>query len=284
MLGTIVGPRRWRSDDGVVLPFVDDRGTIRIGGVLRPRPNFGAVKGWKAAGLPIVPRAQWEERDYTTFKAPILDQAQTASCTGHGTATAMARAWQMAGHAPRAFSACYIYGKINGGLDQGAIVSDAATQLLAGVCTETTVPEGMIYARQFPPGADAEAARFRAEDCYHLGTYDEIVSALMYGWLPVFGILVGDDFGNLDADGVSPVGGDSGHCLTGAGLKFTRSRAMAVETQNSWGPAWGDSGFTRLIEGHFTFGMNYMGGLDAFAIRATLDDPADPTNPPPVIA
>jgi intein/homing endonuclease len=198
------------------------------------------------------------------------------NCVGHGSVTAFTRAWSITGHPIRKFSSCYIYGNINGGRDQGAIVSDAMDLLLSkGTCLESTVPEGMIFRRQFPAGADAEAQKYRAFDCYHLGSFDEIGSALVMGDPVCFGIMVGARFNNLDSEGVPPVGGNGGHCLEGHGLVRLKSGKWGVRTQNSWSVDWGNGGCCVLIEGHFTYGQNYMGGLDAFAIRATADAPDD---------
>src|SRR5436309_402079 len=122
MAGTFVTDSLWRSDDGVHLPYVPDHaGTPRILGALRPRPNFGAVPRYHTSNH-IYPRSQWKEVDYSHFECPVLDQHATAACVGHGAVTGFTRAWLMAGRAPRHFSACYVYGRINGGIDQGAIV------------------------------------------------------------------------------------------------------------------------------------------------------------------
>jgi hypothetical protein len=61
-----------------------------------------------------------------------------------------------------------------------------------------------------------------------------------------------------------------------------KSGKWGVRTQNSWSADWGNAGCCVLIEGHYTYGQNYMGGLDAFAIRGTADAPDDDDNPPVV--
>jgi hypothetical protein len=281
--GRIVSATHWQTETGEHLPYVvDGKGVPRVLARLRPRADFGRMKSWRAT-QPVIPRDQWVECDYSHFNAPILDQGQHGSCVGHGSVTAFTRAWSITGHPIRKFSSCYIYGNINGGRDQGAIVSDAMDLLLSkGTCLESTVPEGMIFRRQFPAGADAEAQKYRAFDCYHLGSFDEIGSALMMGDPVCFGIFVGARFNNLDPEGVPPVGGNGGHCLEGHGLVRLKSGKWGVRTQNSWSVDWGNGGCCVLIEGHYTYGQNYMGGLDAFAIRGTADAPDDDDNPPVV--
>lgn len=288
----LISPSRWRTDDGHELPVhIEPSGEVRVLAALRPRPNYGALPRWRDV-KPIVPRSSWQRRDYSNFQCPLLDQRQTSSCVGHGADTGFTRAWLMAGHPLVRFSACYIYGKINGGQDQGAVVSDAMTQLMTGgVCLETTVPEGMIYARDFPPNADAEAANYKILDAYHVGTFDEIASAIMMGYTVVDGIVVGDNFSDLDRFGVPPIvptGQPGGHCTECHGLIQLPGGVLAgqwgIEKQNSWGYGWANGGMFVIGEPHYQVAAQAMGLIDAFAIRAVGDVPADPDNPPVVPA
>jgi hypothetical protein len=290
MAGRIVSATHWETADGIQLPYVvDDRGIPRVLAVLRPRPNFGSLPRWRDH-QPVIPRSDWGAVDWAAaFPVAVRDQGQHGSCVGHGSVSAFDRAWIMAGHAPKQFSSCYIYGKINGGRDQGAIVSDAADLLVkVGTCLESTVPEGQVYERTFPPGADVEAARFRAADAYHVGTPDEVGSAILCGYDVVHGIWVGDYYSQLDAGGVPPVGGNGGHCQESCGLVRIAAGRYAgqwgFKTQNSWSTQWGDDGFCVLTDDHLTWNQQAFGGLDAFAIRAVADDPTDPANPPIAIA
>jgi hypothetical protein len=284
-MGRPISGSVWRTDDGHELPYVvDHTGEARILAALPPKPLFGGMPRW-ADHQPVIPRDQWEERDYSHFNAPILDQGNTGSCVGHGSATGQTRAMRMAGQSFIRLSACFIYGLINGGRDQGAVVSDAMDVLLrTGVCPESTVPEGMIYARQFPKSATVEAHDYRAGDCYHAATFDELASGIMMAWIPVYGIVVGDNFGDLDSEGAcpaTPTGSRGGHCLTGFGLKRRGAGEWAMKTQNSWSQRWGDSGTVAVPQSMFTYAASVYGGqLDAFLIRATLDPPRDPNNPP----
>lgn len=287
-----IGGHVWVSDDGPTLPVhIDTGGAPRVLAALRPHPHFG---GFPRAmdRITLIPRNHWTQVDLSRFQTPILDQGQTASCVGHGACTGFTRAWQMSGHPLVRFSPTYVYGKINGGQDQGAVVSDALTQLIdGGICREETVPEGDIYSANYPPAADAEAANYRMQDdVLHAGTFDEIVSGLLLGWLPVFGIVVGNSFSRVDAGGVPGVGGggEGGHCLTGCGVAQVPSGSYrgqwAVLTQNSWGQSWGMGGFCNLTLQHFTYMAQWMGGLDCFLIRGVLDAPDDAVNPPSAIS
>lgn len=284
MPGNPVSSTHWQTPDGAVLPYVvDPAGKVRILAALPKRRRLGGPRRL-ADVAQVIPRSQWQEVDMSGYACPVLDQGETSSCTGHGTATAFTRAWLKAGHALRRFSPCYVYGQVNGGRDQGAYVADTATELTTkGICLESTVPEGMIYTRQFPSDADAEAARFKAGDVLACNTFDELGTAILLEYPVVFGIMVGQAFvmGQLDAEGVAPRGTEAGgHCLAGHGLVMTRGSGWTVPTQNSWSTAWGMGGFCLLSEASFVDGQE--AGLDAYAIRVVRDDPQDPGNPPQV--
>jgi hypothetical protein len=85
------------------------------------------------------------------------------------------------------------------------------------------------------------------------------------------GIYVGDNFPNLDANGVAPLpaGGGGGHCLLGCGLKKSSQYGWLIKVQNSWSSEFGMNGYCYIHQGHFR-----MMQPDAFAIQqvATQDD------------
>ena len=262
---------------------VDETGQRRILACLPPRPDRGGLMAWSEA-MPVIPRSQWRNTNHKAFYAPILDQGQHGSCVGHGSVTTFQRAWAMAGGTQKDFSACYIYGNINGGRDAGAIISDALTCLQQkGVCLLSTVPEGMIYRSQFPASADQEAAHAKVAKAYHCQSFDDMGSALMMGFMLCYGIRVGGSFqaAHFDSNGIAPIAGGMGnHCMAGVDLKILADGTATVLNQNSWG-AWGADGFCYLVEGHFFNGSN---DPDVFAVQCPVpdsDEAAD--NIPPVI-
>lgn len=261
----------------LALPYVIQDGQKRIFGCLPPRPNFQAVPRW-ANVMPVIPRARWKETNPDNFGARVLDQDGHGSCVGHGSTTAYEMAWLRAGGPPVAFAACYVYGQINGGRDQGAIVGDAMRELIdKGVCTEAMVPPGKIYSRSFPAGADAEAAKYKVREAYSCATYDEICTALQMGWTVSYGIMVGNNFGDLDSNGIAPLprGGGGGHCLCTYCLKNIGGKWI-IWTRNSWNTSYGQNGECGITEQH----MDRPGQIDAFAIQAVVPDAM--TDLPPV--
>lgn len=201
------------------------------------------------------------------------------SCVGHGSASGFMRARSLAGQPKVQLSSCYIYGCLNGGRDEGAVVSDAGALIQKGVCLETTVPEGKIYKSQFPANADAEASKYQAEEIYAAESFEDLGSGMMMDFIPVIGILVGSNFGQLDKNGVAPLpaGGGGGHCLTNCGMVFnTDLKEWVFDTQNSWGTTFGRNGFCYLRQGHYE---NSRMPLDAFLIKAVKTSPGDDVPP-----
>lgn len=258
------------------LPYVESDGVPRVLACLPPRPGSGGLPKWSAS-QPTLPRSQWRAVSYARPDLPVLDQGPYGSCVGHGACSGFTLAWLLGGGTFHRLSSCFLYGLINGGRDAGAVVSDAMTTLEAtGICLEDEVPEGMIYRSRFPVSAFDTARRFRLSMAYHCRTFDEIGSALQLGFIPVYGIQVGPDFGQLDEEGVAPVGGRGGHCLFGRGMKLSRQGEWLIETQNSWGERFGLHGACYLREAHFG------DDCDAFAIQATCEDPQETDLPPSI--
>lgn len=263
----------YRLPDGSVLPHYNDGTAWRALGCLPPRPNFGGFPGY-GDSLPMVPRSEWRDIDFSGYNAPILDQGQHGSCVGHGAVTAFWRTWLVQNFTPHEFSACFIYALGNGGRDQGMIISDALEILQKyGVCLLSEVPEGQIWRQNIPASAYETAKRFKVGKAYHCRTFDEIGSALQSGYQVVYGILVGGDFGDLDREGVAPAHpGTGNHCMTGCGMVKLPSGRWAIKNQNSWGTRWGNNGMCYLVEDHF----NHT-DPDAFAIELDSRDPQDLT-------
>lgn len=271
---------RYHEDSGH--PMIHEGGAWRVLAALPGRMAYAGIQSWDAS-KPLVPREQWPEFSFKAFTSPVLDQGETSSCVGHASAAAFRRAWCISGQEDHAFNPFWIYGLINGGRDQGAIVGDAVDAMTKyGVAYDGPVADGDLpHQLYFPqqlqamPATLAKAKRFRVVECWHLRgprIFDQIGSALALGYVCVSGILVGQNFGQLDAEGVAPLPDTvlGGHALHHLGLKQTRAGAWVIETQNSWSQEWGLSGYCYLQQGAWSGGMS-----DAFAILADSVDPQD---------
>jgi hypothetical protein len=182
--------------------------------------------------------SQWQEIDYEWYKNPILDQGMTSSCTGHGCCAGMQLSYMQSGRTLQEFNPYFIYGLVNGGRDAGAMISDCLTALMQyGVCPKNDLQQNMMFKEQFPQQAFDDAKRFKLTEAYKCDTFEEICAAITLGFVCPLGIMVGDNFPNLDSQGVAPLpaGGGGGHCILGMGIKKSSRYGWLIKVQNSWG-------------------------------------------------
>lgn len=256
-------------------PSIDFDGHPRILAALPP-VDFGNLPKFRTALLTEykaqpLPRSEWVEFDFTDSKIPILDQNGYGSCTGHGICTAFTKAWVRGGQKYKAFSPVWTYGLTNGGVDKGAVISDGVRVLQSqGICLASQVPEGDIYASNYPKKAYTSALNYKLQDAYHLETPDDVGTAIQLGFDVVFGMTVGDNFADLDAEGFAPPvprGRIGGHCMCdGEGMKESTQWGWGIKVRNSWGTRFGLNGFVYVSIDHSL--TCYNQGLDAYAIRS----------------
>ena len=204
------------------------------------------------------------------------------NCVANGATAALRKARFLAGMSDVRLAPGNLYSQINGGQDQGAVISDSLTALQqTGVITSATLgsDEKPFYTRQQPSGWKKEAARFRIEEAYHCANFDDMATALQLGYVVVYGIQVGNNFNSFTADGVAGISsGPGNHCMCSEGLHKLPSGEWALDNVNSWGAAWGPwkNGRCYLVEQHFLGGDQ----PDAFAVKTAVEDPLDPIKPP----
>lgn len=191
----------------------------------------------------VVPRSAWVEFSLRPLGTTRWDQNGHGSCVGHGSGKAFMYAWLASGQTRQEFSPTFLYGLINGGMDQGAIVGDALIALQQkGIALMSQVPESMVFQRQFPQEAFDTAKRFKIDpsQSFNCPSFDEIASAILTGCPVSFGVEIGQAF-NPDSNGIIPDqrGGGGGHCMCAMGLKNIGGR-WYLEVENSWGRQWGE--------------------------------------------
>jgi len=270
------------------LPFVVVGGEKRYLAALPPsKAKLAKPKGgkWKDSGNPTIPRAQWREisrRNLFPADQWIYDQDGIGSCVGNGSTGALRRVRYLSGMSDVRLAPGCTYAQINGGRDQGAVISDSLTALQkTGTITSKTLggDEKPFYLKQLPAGWQQEAARFKIEEAFHCETFDEIGSALQCGFIVVYGIQVGNNFNSFTGEGVAGVSsGPGNHCMMADGMHKLSNGQWALDNVNSWGTTWGPwkNGRCYLVEGHFQHGDQ----PDAYAVKTATVDPLDPHKPP----
>lgn len=205
-------------------------------------------------------------RDLTTtgFEAPIWDQGQTGSCTGHGTGAGVSYARAKQGEPFIDISRLFIYWNARAlegttGSDAGASVADAiqASQV-NGDCPYTDLPTDPALVT-VPPTATAVADAVFHKALTATRILGSTAASFDYHFkhcldqllLPVvFGFTVYESFESdaVAASGIVPMPAASeqvmgGHCVEAVG--YDDASAM-VTCRNSWGIGWGLKGYFKI--------------------------------------
>ena len=205
----------------------------------------------------------------------ILNQKNTSSCVAHATTTGMEILYKQRQNVEKNFNPFFMYALINGGADDGAYISDAMDAAMKyGICEIGSFPSDKVYYKNsLTKTAYDNAARFKLDQAYRCTSFDQICQAINLGFVVNIGIYVGNNFANVDSEGIAPLLRTSvgGHSMLACGLKYHSKYGWLVKVQNSWGVNFGINGYCYLRKEAF-------GGrdLDCFAFQGVLDDPKDP--------
>lgn len=208
----------------------------------------------------------------------IGNQGNLGSCNGYAGAKALEKARVLRGLSHVKLSGEYLYGRINGGRDQGSMLDDGMEELEKfGCATEATTERRKFYTpRTVPEAAKQEAKRFRAR-CRRIDTEIQFASALIRDWVIVNAVHVGGGYQRLDKDGVRGASlGDGNHATHCVDLRI-RSDEFQFDEAGSWDLANGDGGYAWI-----TWKKHLRTTVDKhcyYAIEFTSDDPQDATNP-----
>lgn len=255
------------------LPAIEEAGDLRVLGCLPPSPLFSCCLFEDS--YEVLPESDWNEVDLSWLPAPVLDQGRTSSCVGHAACTAYTRESQFYGEPAREFSPYWIYGLINGGRDQGALIEDALTALKTyGVALKSEVPPGAMFPSQFPKETYEKAAGRKLLDGHLCRSFQDVATALTLNFPVLVGITVGKNFGQVDSEGVCPLPDVplGGHALALHSLKRSPRHGWIMGFQNSWGRKFGHDGQAYLTPAHLPF----HGAVHAFALESPFDDPSTP--------
>lgn len=262
------------SDPDTGLSFVEAGGEKRLLACLPRKEDSGLPRFAAAPSVRVIPRSEWKDKELTHFFDGIDDQNGHGACAGFAAEVGAHVSKNLHGGIRRKFSPWFNYAMVNGGQDQGAIVSDLMKSMRdIGLALDETVPDKAWHKRMIPKEAYEDAKRFRLHQAYELSTFDEVVSAVLQNFPVVFGVMIGNRF-SPDGEGVVPnwdganVGG---HAMPAIGVKFVRNQCRLV-VPNSWSERWGLRGFCYMNESYFR-GQRW--GLDAFAVQTMASDPEE---------
>lgn len=220
--------------------------------------------------VPIFPRNQWKPVNLGAFLPRVYDQDGIGACNAFSSVTCLEAARAQAGLPYVELSRGYVYGAINGGVDQGSYLEDALDWLTKTGAVKVEMCGHLEWrkGRSLMNNAAArEQARFyRIVEAYECPTFDAIASALQQGFFINEGLAWYNNY-NPDREGWLPgrgSGGMGGHALAGYGLA-SRNGTWGIRTRNSWSAAWGVGGDCIIPESCFD---SRIGGY--WAVRAVV--------------
>lgn len=166
-------------------------------------------------------------------------------------------------------SAGHLYGRINGGRDNGAYLADAIEELTRHGCAPSYLVNDLDWtSSSWPADAAAVAMRYRPIRHIDCPTFEELMTAIQTAKVGAAAIDIGRDF-TVDPDGWlhDKSGSAGGHALPilGAAPHPTR-KAWGLRVQNSWSRDWGIDGYAYVPESYFTGDWT-----DGWAIEVTTD-------------
>ncbi len=249
--------------------ILDDTGHPRFLGNLYPFD--GLTKAWRTYGdtpeTPMISRDQWRPTDLSKYMSPVKDQDGIGACNGFDTIYVAEGCRAIQGLPHVTLSPGYLYGNINGGVDEGSLLEDAMHWMMAsGTCLASTVDE--LDWRSRPAKAAEEAKTYRVLEAFVCPTFEHMASALQCGFLVSAGVLWYANY-TPDAEGWLPGHGrgqGGGHAICRCSLQERRG-VWGLGGPNSWGIEWGKEGYFIMPESGFA---GPVGGW--WAVREMVDE------------
>lgn len=210
--------------------------------------------------------------DLSDSMPPVGDQGQQSSCVAWSTAYATKSFQEYSERKGRGnwnlkaadgspnyssiFSPAFIYNQINGGRDNGSLISDAMKLVVeTGAATWDAMPYNPSdYLTKPPQSAFDVASKFKAKEFLRVRQTDpmEVKNQLAQGRPVVAGILVYENFMNLKGKEIYKEGAGKaygGHAISIVGYDDSQN---AFKFINSWSTQWGDQGYGYIDYKWFT--------------------------------
>ena len=143
-----------------------------------------------------------------------------------------------------------LYKNSGGRRDEGSGLDENLKFLRDPGCVPVSMWGGELgYNKPWPPGFEAEAAKFQVDEWFDISTFGEFMTALFLGFPISYGVFWKDSSGR-----------EGGHAICAVEPIFERG-VWGCVFLNSWGANWGDGGFEKMWEPQIARGINYFGGF-----------------------
>lgn len=260
-------------------PFIDETGQERRCGSLEP----GITAEQSVFAVFEDERPLWDDADILkAITDPnrrvsrqvfgddwILNQGSHGSCNGQAGAEGMSRAMLLRGLPKLLLSGAYLYSKINGGRDAGSVLEDGMRAIQQyGIAPLSLVDQNMIYPKQQPSNADAEAAKHKGLKCWAVKTKQGFRTAVAAGFPVIVAVQAGSNFQRLNSRGIAGVdAGGGNHAVLVDDVRIVGGTEV-YDMPNSWGLRYGERGRAYLTWDSFaqTFNRHVF-----YAIGSTED-------------
>lgn len=250
-----------------IIPIVDKFGNERRCGSLLPPANFVSSFRTYESEKPLYSDAEIRRILTDKNRVParkvfgpswMQNQRNKSSCNGYAGAGALSKARRRRGITDNLLlSGAWLYSLINGNQDNGSALEDALKRIqIDGIAPESLVPWDMIFQRQMPSSAKAEAAKHTGIVCYAVQTRQGFRSALAADFPVIVAVSAGSRFQDLDSHGICGVDrGMGNHAIHCDDICLVNGEEV-YDQCNSWGLGYGNQGrsYARWASYEQTFG------------------------------
>jgi hypothetical protein len=226
-------------------------------------------------------RSAYGRRERFAGPTYIRNQRSHGSCNGWSPAGILSRLRALRGEPYVCLSGADAYSQMNGGRDDGSLLSDAMKIVEAnGIAPESLVPWNQIYTHQISAEAKAARARFKGF-AYAVDTEEELATAMLLGRMAVVAVHATDSFMRQDGDGVNLGGnGPGNHSVFQQDIRLQGDGTLNYDMGNSWDVTFCSGGYTWL-----TFAKHLRETIKHhrfWVLAGTSDDDKDDSVPPKV--
>lgn len=254
--------------------FVTPDGIHRKLNLAAPKMRMLSAMGRVQDVVELVPRSEWRPTKRLINigdRIPRYDQGRVGRCEATSEVECMGILRAIAGLPVVRLSAPFAYAMVNGGVDAGVGIGDCYPKLsTTGVCREESASLGFLVLSQLTAAQYAEASKYVAVSAYFCNSIEEAFTAHYHGCVIAHGVVVGDQFNHLNAEGCTPnQPGMPNHAVTALDIVQLKSGQFGWLDLNHWTRQWG-------VDGNFIDPENnyrLMGYQACIAYQAVAIDP-----------